>query len=141
MSAKTHGTSRVYSHTPVAAAEPSAPNKAVSTATATFKIVFHLFRSPCKVSLHITTQRLNTRRPGRLIQNVFLSSFFLDGQCRAKEKRASRLAFLCLVPHARGRSQRRQYRCRHRCNDLHNPLKSLFLCHTLLMLMINGFVG
>jgi hypothetical protein len=27
----------------VAAAEPSAPNKAVSTATATFKIVFHLF--------------------------------------------------------------------------------------------------
>ena len=43
MSAKTHGTSRVYSRTPVAAAEPSAPNKAVSTATATFKIVFHLF--------------------------------------------------------------------------------------------------
>jgi len=33
----------LYSRTPVAAAEPSAPNKAVSTATATFKIVFHLF--------------------------------------------------------------------------------------------------
>jgi len=32
-----------HNRTPVAAAEPSAPNKAVSTATATFKIVFHLF--------------------------------------------------------------------------------------------------
>ena len=33
----------LHSRTPVAAAEPSAPNKAVSTATTTFAIVFHFF--------------------------------------------------------------------------------------------------
>ena len=44
--------------------------------------------------------------------------------------------------HTGGRSQRGQYRRRHRCNDLHNPLKSLFLRHNRLMvLMVNGFVG
>ena len=43
--------------------------------------------------------------------------------------------------HTGGRSQRGQNRRRHRCNDLHNPLKSLFLRHTLLILVINGFVG
>ena len=48
---------------------------------------------------------------------------------------------LMLVSDTGYSTQRGQNRRRHRCNDLHNPLKSLFLCHTLLMLMINGFVG
>ena len=48
---------------------------------------------------------------------------------------------LMLVSDTGYSTQRGQYRRRHRCNDLHNPLKSFFLRHTLLMLMINGFVG
>ena len=53
--------------------------------------------------------RLNTRRPGIKLQNAFFS----------------------LVPDAGYGSHRCQYRRRNRCDNLHNPLKGLFLRHTL----------
>ena len=67
--------------------------------------------------------------------------FLLSADNKASWKSNSR-TLLCLVPlHTGGRSQRRQYRRRHRCDDLHNPLKSLFLRHNRLMvLMVNVFV-
>ena len=40
-----------------------------------------------------------------------------------------------------GRSHRRQNRRRNRCDNLHNPLKSFLLCHTLLLLMISKLRG
>ena len=40
---------------------------------------------------------------------------------------------LMLVSDTGYSTQRRQYRRRHRCNDLHNPLKSLFLRHNRLI--------
>jgi len=40
-------------------------------------------------------------------------------------------AFLCLIPHTRGRSHCRQNRRRNRRNNLHNPLESFLLRHTL----------
>ena len=58
--------------------------------------------------------------------------FLLSTDNKASWKSNSRTLFR-LVPHARGCSQRRQYRRRHRCNDLHNPLKSLFLRHNRLI--------
>ena len=45
---------------------------------------------------------------------------------------------LMLVSDARYGSQRRQDRRRHRCYDLHNPLKSFLLSHNRLIdLMVN----
>ena len=45
---------------------------------------------------------------------------------------------LMLVSDTGYSTQRGQYRRRHRCNDLHNPLKSLFLRHNRLIdLMVN----
>ena len=38
-------------------------------------------------------------------------------------------------------AQGRQDRRRHRCDNLHNPLKSLFLSHTLLILMVSKLMG
>ena len=48
---------------------------------------------------------------------------------------------LMLVSDTGYSTQRGQYRRRHRCNDLHNPLKSFFLRHNRLIdLMINSFL-
>jgi len=45
---------------------------------------------------------------------------------------------LMLVSDTGYSTQRGQDGRRHRCNDLHNPLKSLFLCHNRLIdLMVN----
>ena len=63
--------------------------------------------------MNITTQRLKTRRPGKSFQN----------------------AFFCLVPDAGYGSHRCQNRRRNRGDNLHNPLKSFFLRHTLKILM------
>ena len=49
------------------------------------------------------------RRPGKSFQNAFFS----------------------LVPDTGYGSHRRQNRRRNRCDNLHNPLKSFFLRHTL----------
>ena len=48
----------------------------------------------------------------------------------------SKTLFFCLVPDAGYGSHRRQYRRRNRRNNLHNPLKSFFLRHTLKILMV-----
>ena len=48
-------------------------------------------------------------------------------------KSNSRTLFRFVPLHTGGRSQRGQNGRRHRCYDLHNPLKSLFLCHNRLI--------
>ena len=60
-------------------------------------------------------------------------------ESRDKEKRKHCQSVLEITPerffmsntHAGGRSHRRQNRRRNRCDNLHNPLKSFFLRHTL----------
>ena len=47
--------------------------------------------------------------------------------------------FSRLIPHARGRTQGRHDGRRHRCNDLHNPLNSLFLRHNRLVFQFLHF--
>ena len=51
------------------------------------------------------------------------------------------LTSIYLHAHAAGGSERRYNRRRHRCNDLHNKLKCLFLCHGLFFCLGTDFTN
>ena len=64
---------------------------------------------------------------------LHLESLFLFSTYKSVLEIKLQNAFLCLVPHARGRSHRSQNRRCHRRDNLHNPLKSLLLRHNRLL--------